>query len=566
VQMFEDNKATGEWFKVQLKSSENTNYSVLGHFLSETLTAKHAVHYSTQINDPIFLIHADVKSKRTFWFAPQLDLPVKKDDSRTSVTIRIDTRNELPQTLPAMIAALRQIRIKLGARTVVNSRITDFVKTVEDADQEQLIEEFQNKTDVLRLKQIHNLASTGNFEEATSKAEGIIGNGESSVESKFSALFEVERIELLASVGAPQSRLSETHLRTSKRMHQITRNGPPALKFFSLIAMKAGELDVATFRDFGLHMNLIGHIRAGDPSIALQLAIERLRSTHGIVKKYNQCLRIARCAMNSKHRWALPIALLRVVESIVMFIGRLRIDGQVDAAKDYRESALELCRMAVWIAERNEDDEPMSHAVTTAMLLAHGHDKQVDEILKFAHETLGKIKDRNQQEATNQALGRAIRRLAGEKVEGDPDPDPLKQIVENRATGLGINMTDPGDTMVKLIRLGIRDANPERVIKHCEHAFVSIGGNVSPVAATLAHLLQLPSIQSKIIHCDLYDYATEGANLDDLFENFRCKYCDECNDIKPRPSAWKYSDEWQEEENTRHVEFMAKFYQRHRET
>jgi hypothetical protein len=70
VQMFEDNKATGEWFKVQLKSSECSEYSANGDFVSETISKDHASYYSTEIRDPIFILHADVKAKRTFWFAP----------------------------------------------------------------------------------------------------------------------------------------------------------------------------------------------------------------------------------------------------------------------------------------------------------------------------------------------------------------------------------------------------------------------------------------------------------------------------------------------------------------
>jgi hypothetical protein len=47
VQMFEDNKATGYGFKVQLKSSESPEYFSKGDFVSETLSKDHASHYST---------------------------------------------------------------------------------------------------------------------------------------------------------------------------------------------------------------------------------------------------------------------------------------------------------------------------------------------------------------------------------------------------------------------------------------------------------------------------------------------------------------------------------------
>ncbi len=50
------------------------------------------------------------------------------------------------------------------------------------------------------------------------------------------------------------------------------------------------------------------------------------------------------------------------------------------------------------------------------------------------------------------------------------------------------------------------------------------------------------------------------------FEDFKKRHCDTCKDNKPRPSDWKYSDEWQEQENKRHFVFMAKFHQKRRQT
>jgi hypothetical protein len=38
VQLFEGSVPTGEWFKVQLKSSESTDYSTHGGFISEALS------------------------------------------------------------------------------------------------------------------------------------------------------------------------------------------------------------------------------------------------------------------------------------------------------------------------------------------------------------------------------------------------------------------------------------------------------------------------------------------------------------------------------------------------
>jgi hypothetical protein len=221
--------------------------------------------------------------------------------------------------------------------------------------------------------------------------------------------------------------------------------------------------------------------------------------------------------------------------------------------------------LAAWIAERNQDEAALSKVITSVMLLAHTNqgEEQIGKVIAFAQETLAKIKDPEQFKVTSDALDRAISRMSGETVEGDPENNLLTQITENRATGLGIDMTDDSNPLVRAIRLGIADYRVERAIKHCEHAFVSISGRGIPgYISVAADFLQLPTMRGKIIHCTLLNYSVEGRTLDAVCEQFKTKHCDACKDVSPRPANWEYSDDWLEEENERREKFMARFYQK----
>jgi Domain of unknown function (DUF4365) len=563
IQIFESGIATGEWFKVQLKSSRRTKYSASGDYVSEALDIDHARHYSTEIRDPIFLIHADVESKRLFWYAPQLNAPVSPAGVQRSIAIPIQVKNELPRTIPEMLAALRRIRIQIGARTLSGCDLTDFAKGTRHSDKEHLIEGLQDKADYLRLQKARDLSIEGDFATAKTQTEKILQNPDSSVQMKYSAILEEERTDFLSAraSSAPQSTTSEIHLRTGKRLQKLTRHGPAALKLFALIARKAGELDVLTFRSFGLRMNVMTHEMAGGAEVARQLAIENIQITHQIIRKYAQCIKLARIASNSEHRWAVPQALLRIVESVVTFVLRLKTEGQLESADRYRASAFQLCELSVWIADLNHDDDALSRATTTVMVLADKSiPSSVDAAIKFAQSTLTKIKDIEVSAVTRDSLDRATRRMAGEAVEGEPEPDLAKQIIENKAWGLGIDMTNKDDLTVKSIRIGINDLNPERGIRHCIHAFVSISGGVPAAASSLAALLDLPSINAKILHCDLHNYSVERRSLDAATSRFKQQYCDVCPDISARDAHWKYTDEWQKDENAKHLEFMEAFY------
>jgi hypothetical protein len=148
--------------------------------------------------------------------------------------------------------------------------------------------------------------------------------------------------------------------------------------------------------------------------------------------------------------------------------------------------------------------------------------------------------------------------MKGEHVEGDT-PATATQIIQNRATALGIDLLEDASPATRLVRLGIKDAVPSRVLAHCGRTFVSIAQPRDNLTATLSILLQLPSVGWKVLHCDLNGYSVEGPSLDSVCESFKSKYCDTCPDRSPRPSDWRYSDEWQRDENQRHSDFMAKF-------
>jgi hypothetical protein len=562
VQIFKDHKATGEWFKVQLKSSQVTRYSGDGSFVSQRLDLGHAKHYSCEIRDPLVVIHADVKNRKTFWYAPQLDGELKRivsgPNPPSNLTVRIPKENELPRSLTGFLTALEQVQIILGAARVIDAPVADFAQAITgQGEQEKCIHEFQDKIDGLRLEKAHMLFRAGSLQEARERVNQILQNSDSSIESRFSAILEDELISLREYFQSdiPQSELGQIHLRTSLRLRSLTRKGNPALKFFSLIALKAAELEILTFRDFGLLLNWKGHAASGNPLMAIGFYIERVESARLVTEKYNQCLRLARNAAKSPHLWALPRALLRIVEGLATFF-ILRGEDHPGILDAYFTSAMRLCRLAADTAAWNGDDDVLSHAATTAMLLFKG---QPDEVQNFVNEILGKIQGAEQKRLTQEALERVARRRRGEDVEGDI-PATTAQVIQNRATALGIDLLNDTNPAAKLVRLGIKDADPGRVLAHCQHAFVSIGLPTDTLVVALSGLLQLPSIGAKVLHCDLHNYAVEGPSLDSICESFKSQYCNTCPDRSSRPPEWKYSDEWQQQENLRHGDFMAKFW------
>src|SRR5262249_49538826 len=124
IQVFDGKAPTGAWFHVQLKSSASSEYSVDGTFISQELSADHARHYALEMRQPIFLIHADVASKKVYWCAPQLDrhlaTSLQNADAKYAA-VRIPTVQTLPATAPELLKALGDIHLALANREITSA-------------------------------------------------------------------------------------------------------------------------------------------------------------------------------------------------------------------------------------------------------------------------------------------------------------------------------------------------------------------------------------------------------------------------------------------------------------
>ncbi len=563
VEVFESYKSTGILFKVQLKSSTQSDYSRKKDVIREHVKRKHLTYYCKELTDPVILIHADVATGRTFWLAPQLmHFPAKWLDGSNAnrrAALLIPTANELPSTIDDLIGTIGRIKLVVGTRFVLDAPIPQFLADIKgQVDENELIRELRDKSDALKLGQIQGLHRSGKFEEATARIDKILADLECSVENRFWALLEKERIDYRVSAESgrvPQGALPEIHLKYSNEMQRLTESGPPALKFFALICLKAAELDLLAHQAFGLMMNYQNLLFNKNGYWALHAYIERLALERRVWKKINQCLRLARYTANSPHRYALPFALCRIPQSVAIYLLCLKIDGRGDAAKNLAASAFQVCQLASWIAERSEDGESMALAASGAVALSRAGG---DSYIGWAKAVAGKIRNPSDRADGIALIERQIRRSKGERLPGDLWGDAThEQIYTNMAIGIGIKMSDSNDPLAKLVRIGIADADPTRVLTTCRSIFVSPG----PMTVNERYLLERLGLETgpKVIHCEKHRYGLQGRNLDEAYAAFQSKHCSTCPDREARPSDWKYSHEWHDREGIRLAELVHNF-------
>ncbi|MBI3665721.1 MAG: DUF4365 domain-containing protein [Acidobacteria bacterium] len=379
VEVFQDNESTGTTFDVQLKSSQAPAYSAAGDFISQEIATASARYLCRELRSPALLIVADVKNRRLFWAAPQLDMAAQQaldDDKNTkTLTVRVPTSQGLPASKEALLTAIGQARVVLASRSLLEVSTAKFAASTEKRlDQAALSQNLRDKSDFLNVREAENQSAAGDLTAARETLKDVLGAVKSSIEVKLYALLMAEKIETLAVAAnnGPQGFLPRIALATAWAMQQLTRKGPGHLKFFSLIARHAAELYLLADTDWGLFLNWRVHEREGDALWQLHLAAERKEIATRAIAKYRQCMRLVRLAGYRPYRASLTLAMLRILDGLAILLIRLNLEGLTEAADAYRAAGLELCKMVAAIARENGDDDSLLRAATgSALKLTH---------------------------------------------------------------------------------------------------------------------------------------------------------------------------------------------------
>ena len=560
VQVFEKKAATGAWFHVQLKSSASSEYSIDGKFISQVLSVDHARHYALEMRQPIFLIHADVTSKKVFWCAPQLDTQLSaslRNANAKSLTVRIPTAQMLPATAPEFLKALGDIHLALANREITsasNSSFSDSLKHIPDQDVHY--KAFQEKNNLLKLRKIADFFKAREYEQARVRALAVFNDPDASIEAKVWALTQLGYIDsaIVFRSGKPQSEMPEALLSHARSLQKLTKQGPPYLKFYALIMRCSAELGVLVHKNHGLFLAEQQHAKTFDnPMLALGLFAERSEVTRKVVAKYNQCLRLVRYAVNYPNRWMLSRALVSIVNEIGYFLVTLRSENKLVAANAFSQSASQICKLAAWISKDAGDEEGLAFALLGALMTTNSEDT---EEYRWALETAQTLPDDGMRADVLLKLERAQKRWAGELVEGDYHGDTIWQIIQNMASELGVDLSDENDPLVRGLRIAARDDSSKRVLATCEHILDSLGAT-GPIAQQITRIFNISTAGSKVIHCTLHDYHVEGKDLDSTYAEFKRRHCDSCPDRKPRPEEWRGTEREIGEIRSLHRGFVA---------
>ncbi len=250
----------------------------------------------------------------------------------------------------------------------------------------------------------------------------------------------------------------------------------------------------------------------------------------------------------------MPYALAEIAEGIFPFVSALRILGRNDLADAYVSALFDFLPFCVGVVRRfdrgNDIGEILySLGLRFVGLADYSDDKAMPQILKRFVEALEGEPEFDCLGELQDSLQKHIDELqANSQGNAKPSMDDLRSYFAQQAAALGVDLDDPDDMIAQVVRVGLDDLNPTRVVKNCQHIHVFNTASGMP-----AEMLGLPTAGFKRIVCLKHGNSVEALSLDGAYETFSegaswandriC--CKNCPDKTPHPDGWEFSDEWQ---------------------
>jgi hypothetical protein len=562
VEVFENGRTTGSTFKIQLKSSDETGYSDARDFLSVPLSVPRARYLVNELQVPTVLIQADVAARRLYWTAPQLEpglrerLAQASEDS--SITIRIPVANDLSGSLDALVSALARAEAVLVARAVTNTPPTDFVAAVSRLTSlDGAIAAFREVTNGLRLASAYQAMEEGELDRAHADLLRMWTDAEASMSTRVCAVLTLEHVETRQAIRdqfPDRARIAKIRL-ASDRLRALTSRGPVGLKLYALGLRKLSSLHLAMHEYWGVGLHLQVSVKRGDIPLLPMLEYRRMVMVQRAHRRVSECIGFLTYALQTSDGIGLGDIVQRFGKAFWLLAGQLDIAGHEGAQASLRlnEQAFQLFRLAATLARLTSDERRFADAVCAVRLLNADTDS---DTYKWMQQEFDTIRDPQVRIAAKNYLPRIdaeAERQPHTQIEAS-----ARQIYENLATGLGIDVTDEHDERAKWARLAIDDLDPARVLKHCEHTFVTLQSNPDvPLEITF------PTAGLKVVHCTKHGFAVRGRTLDAAGVLFRERFCASCPDVMPRAHDWVHTLDWQDAENVKHEAFARAFWKKH---
>jgi hypothetical protein len=574
IEVFKEGESTGLVYKLQIKGTQNPSYLSQTPHISFNFEVNRAEYLINQIKIPVAIILCDLKNKKVFWHAIQIDsnslTSFKKavEDKNDSFNIRFGIGNLLPETLDKLLESLAASGQKIALELCNSLSAHHYKKYVDGSENlDREILKLKEKIEIAGSAKINQLIISGEIEEAKSRIEAILVSHESTTTAKFDSSMKLESIFARGIKGSPTAELDliEFNLSQSQRLIELTSNAEP---FYQLLAQafylsakirEQCKEDFDLFTNWSHHNNLQSVKSAGFESIWHSL-LPNFRSVaaNKLLTSLHSISEMLKTATDNEFWIAYVFIADRFINSMGSFFKRVQFEKAIDQNAPIFLWIEECLETAIKIVDafKIEDarDSFYSSFATSYLLLANPFD-EID-FKNREHQSLELIKRITDDRFRAKKMELIKNNFLKMKEVVVPDPDSSYDIEVIRhhfiaqAHSLGILKPKGEETAEDLqnrqiFEIGLRDLDPTQYFSNCRYLFAEYFGAMG----IPAKMLGLYTAGMKNVGCVKHlEHGLFGSwEIKDAYENFHSEHCLQCPDKSPHPSIWKFTTKWQDE-------------------
>lgn len=550
-------QATGFIFKIQQKGVESPSWTSNGKILSFSgIAISKLDYYLRQLKIPVIFVVVDVSTGSCYWIELQGNAEVEKrlreakDANHQTLTLHVPSKNKIPGTIDDLLRSVEHMQDHLTIAALKGMPVPDAYAVIEkEPNLDDLERALQVQQSLVRTARTQRLIDSGSMKEAFELNLQAFRNVVDPIECRFTAALELIRIASLDTANPARATANEELIKlrifVSHELVEVVYSSPSPrhLRRYAAFLARVARLRLRIDQDLGILLSRKAQARMADELTQWMTKGAQHKSTALVVTEFRKCQRHI-IAVLQQRSWGLLFQMwLELTEAIIPFLLRLREDDLASGAEAivvWLDNVGEVCALA---AERANDERSLEMCALNYMRIGFGSD-DIPSRVTGAKRISAKLGDEARERA-QQGIDDIAKRLTSRNDNsGSPlTPDELHAHFRHIARGLGIDIDDPGDDIASIVRIGIADANPERVLRDCQKLHVSIDSYGIP-----AEMMGLPTAGFKSIHCILHGHRMSSASLDGLYATFQQMKCATCQDKTPHDPGWTWSKSWQSEQ------------------
>gem|GEM_PF-4789191 len=576
-------KATGFIFKVQLKGTSVAKYDDVGQLVFSEASVERFTYYTSGLRIPLIFVVCDIAAGQCFWKRVQGNRQLESDlrdaikNNQQTFTIKLQASRKLLKTAEsaaevadAVQGALDTITLR-GLKAISPESVREHIG--HEPDIEATEKQFRLFAGLAATESIRKMMGSGDLRGAAEKARALLESESESAEIRVvGGLNLVHTYNLsLRNQGLPNAAFEGARMRfgVASRMLEVARRSrcETRIRRYVRIYARAARMQINGRVAVALALSERAQAAQGETLAGPFTHLQRLQVSALVAKDFFK-LRDALYRLGSQGFFSvMPYALSEVAENIIPYVSALRLTGREDLANAYVDALFDFLPFCVGIVARlalgTDKTELLTHLGTRLLGLADYTDKSsMAGLLKRFEKALEAEASLGSFTEVVVALQTLVEEVQSVPEQtGKPSWEELRSYYIQQAAALGIDLDNPNDRIAEVVRIGLDDLDPTRVLKNCQHMHV-----ITTFRGVPAEMLGLPTAGGKRIICLKHGHGVENLSLDNAYEFSAKSYpwtkgeirCDNCADKAPHPADWEWSEEWHAQQQPKYEELRKR--------